>query len=136
MAVDEIAAQLNIDPIDFRLRNALRSGMKNTQGAIPAGALRVDEVLERSKQHPLWTRRAAQGRIRGRASGQALRRRLRVRAEDFGTGAEASFAKVEFDENGKVSLQHTAAEIGTGCRRRRPSRSRMAGPSGNGRAWP
>ncbi|MEK8043905.1 molybdopterin cofactor-binding domain-containing protein, partial [Burkholderia contaminans] len=34
--------------------------------------------------------------------------------KDFGTGAEASFAKVEFDENGKVSLQHTAAEIGTG----------------------
>ncbi|HBD37718.1 MAG TPA: hypothetical protein DC084_29460, partial [Cupriavidus sp.] len=46
------------DPIEFRLKNALRSGMKNTQGAIPAGAIRVDEVLEASRKHPLWTNRA------------------------------------------------------------------------------
>ena len=37
MMVDEIAARLNRDPIEFRLANALRSGMKNTQGAIAGG---------------------------------------------------------------------------------------------------
>ncbi len=36
MMVDEFAEQLKLDPIEFRLKNALRSGMKNTQGAIPA----------------------------------------------------------------------------------------------------
>ncbi|AOJ28648.1 xanthine dehydrogenase family protein molybdopterin-binding subunit [Burkholderia seminalis] len=115
MAVDEIAAQLNIDPIDFRLRNALRSGMKNTQGAIPAGALRVDEVLERARQHPLWTRRVARkAEFEAAHPGQRYGVGFACVQKDFGTGAEASFAKVEFDENGKVSLQHTAAEIGTG----------------------
>ncbi|MGR5359175.1 molybdopterin cofactor-binding domain-containing protein, partial [Vibrio chagasii] len=34
MMVDEFAEQLKLDPIEFRLKNALRSGMKNTQGAI------------------------------------------------------------------------------------------------------
>lgn len=32
MMVDELAAELKIDPIEFRLRNVLKSGMKNTQG--------------------------------------------------------------------------------------------------------
>ncbi|MBU9160335.1 xanthine dehydrogenase family protein molybdopterin-binding subunit [Burkholderia multivorans] len=115
MAIDEIAAQLNIDPIDFRLRNALRSGMKNTQGAIPAGALRVDEVLERAKQHPLWTRRAARkAEFEAANPGKRYGVGFACVQKDFGTGAEASFAKVEFDENGKVTLHHTAAEIGTG----------------------
>jgi CO/xanthine dehydrogenase Mo-binding subunit len=58
MMIDEIAAQLGLDAIELRLKNALRSGMKNTQGAIPAGAIRVDEVLQKAKVHPLWTGRA------------------------------------------------------------------------------
>ena len=56
--VDEFAEQLKLDPIEFRLKNALRSGMKNTQGAIPAGAIRVDEVLQAARVHPLWVNRA------------------------------------------------------------------------------
>ena len=59
MMVDEIAARLNRDPIEFRLANALRSGMKNTQGAIAAGAIRVEEVLQKAQRHPLWTARAS-----------------------------------------------------------------------------
>lgn len=35
MMVDELAAELKIDPIEFRLRNVLKSGMKNTQGGDP-----------------------------------------------------------------------------------------------------
>uniref|UniRef100_UPI0013D3714B molybdopterin cofactor-binding domain-containing protein n=1 Tax=Escherichia coli TaxID=562 RepID=UPI0013D3714B len=40
MMVDEVAGLLGIDAIELRLRNVFKSGMKNTQGAIPAGALR------------------------------------------------------------------------------------------------
>ncbi|MGV8208999.1 molybdopterin cofactor-binding domain-containing protein, partial [Pseudomonas aeruginosa] len=45
MMVDEIAGRLGVDAIDLRRRNALRSGMENTQGAVPAGALRLHEIL-------------------------------------------------------------------------------------------
>ncbi|WP_250547568.1 molybdopterin cofactor-binding domain-containing protein, partial [Serratia marcescens] len=58
MMVDELAAELKIDPIEFRLRNVLKSGMKNTQGAIPAGAIRADEVLEKAAKHEMWLKRA------------------------------------------------------------------------------
>ena len=115
MMVDEFAEQLKLDPIEFRLRNALRSGMKNTQGAIPAGAIRVDEVLEAARAHPLWT-----GRAKKKADFEASHpgRRYGVGfacvQKDFGTGAEASFAKVEMRADGTIALHHCGAEIGTG----------------------
>lgn len=62
MMMDEIAEALRMDPIEFRLRNVLKSGMKNTQGAVPGGAIRADEVLERARAHPLWTNRTQRKR--------------------------------------------------------------------------
>ncbi len=115
MAIDEIAAQLRIDPIELRLRNVLRSGMKNTQGAIPAGAVRADEVLERAKKHPLWTQRdKKKADYEAAHPGRRYGVGFACVQKDFGTGAEASLAKVEFDENGAITLHHTGAEIGTG----------------------
>lgn len=115
MLIDEIATQLGLDAIDLRLKNALRSGMKNTQGAIPAGAIRVDEVLQKAKVHPLWT-----GRAQKKAEYELAHPGNRYGVgfacvqKDFGTGAESSFAKVEIAADGKITLHHTAAEIGTG----------------------
>ncbi|MBN3751643.1 xanthine dehydrogenase family protein molybdopterin-binding subunit [Paraburkholderia sp. Tr-20389] len=115
MMIDEIAEQLQRDPIDFRLANALRSGMKNTQGAIPAGAVRVDEVLEKAKAHPLWTNRATKkAQFEAAHPGRRYGVGFACVQKDFGTGAEASFAKVELSEDGKISLHHSGAEIGTG----------------------
>lgn len=115
MMIDEMAAQLGVDAIDFRLKNALRSGMKNTQGAIPAGAVRVDEVLARAKAHPLWTQRdKKKAEYEAAHPGRRYGVGFACVQKDFGTGAETSFARVEFDETGKISLHHTAAEIGTG----------------------
>ncbi|MQR01790.1 xanthine dehydrogenase family protein molybdopterin-binding subunit [Glaciimonas soli] len=115
MIMDEFAEKLGLDPIDFRLKNALRSGMKNTQGAIPAGAIRVDEVLEKAKVHPLWTNRAAAKiEFEAKHPGQRYGVGFACVQKDFGTGAEASFAKVEISADGRISLHHTGAEIGTG----------------------
>jgi CO/xanthine dehydrogenase Mo-binding subunit len=55
--VAEAAEILTMDAIDLRLQNVLKTGMKNTQGAIPSGALRHEEILLRAKQHPLWANR-------------------------------------------------------------------------------
>jgi len=115
MMIDEMAAQLGLDAIDFRMKNALRSGMKNTQGAIPAGAVRVDEVLAKAKAHPLWTQRdKKKAEYEAAHPGRRYGVGFACVQKDFGTGAETSFARVEFDEQGKISLHHTAAEIGTG----------------------
>ena len=115
MMVDEFAEQLKLDPIEFRLRNALRSGMKNSQGAIPAGAIRVDEVLRKAQVHPMWT-----GRARRKAEYDAAHPGKRYGVgfactqKDFGTGAESSLARVEVDADGSIRLWHSGTEIGTG----------------------
>ena len=51
MLMEEAAKLLNADPIEFRMKNLIKSGMKNTQGAIPGGAIRADEVLSRCAEH-------------------------------------------------------------------------------------
>ncbi|MDH7795433.1 MULTISPECIES: molybdopterin cofactor-binding domain-containing protein [unclassified Beijerinckia] len=115
MMIDEAAELLGIDAIELRLRNVFKSGMKNTQGAIPAGALRNEEILAKARQHPLWTEKAKKkaayeaanpGKKYGVGYGHVQK--------DYGTGAEAALATVEFDAKGKLTFAHVAHEIGTG----------------------
>jgi len=115
MMVDEIAAELKLDPIEFRMRNALKSGMKNTQGAIPAGAIRVDEVLAKAAKHEIWTERAKRkAEFESKNPGKLYGVGFGCVQKDFGTGAETSFARVEFSEDGQITLHHSGAEMGTG----------------------
>jgi CO/xanthine dehydrogenase Mo-binding subunit len=116
LMIDEIAAELGLDPIEFRLRNVLKTGMKTTQGAIPLGTQRAEAVLEKSRAHALWVGRGARkqaydaahpGKYYGVGFGCIQRR--------FGTGAEASLAKVELAPDGHIKLTHSGTEIGTGA---------------------
>lgn len=115
MLIDELAGALSVDAIDFRLTNALRSGMKNTQGAIPGGAIRVDEVLQKARLHPLWTDRGKR-KLEYELAHPGTRYGVGFGCvqKDFGTGAESSFAKVELAVDGTITMHHSAAEIGTG----------------------
>jgi len=115
LMMDEIAGELGLDAIEFRLRNVLKTGMRNIQGAIPHGTQRAEAVLERARGHPLWTARAARkqaydathpGKHYGVGFGCIQRR--------FGTGSEASLAKVELAPDGRIALSHSGTEIGTG----------------------
>jgi len=115
MAVDEIAAQLGMDPIELRLKNVLKAGMKNTQGAVPAGAIRADEILLKAKQHPLWVKRAERKKeYEAQHPGRRYGVGFACVQKDYGTGAESSFVKVELARDGVVSLWHSGTEIGTG----------------------
>ena len=116
LMIDEIAAELGLDPIEFRLRNVLKTGMRTAQGAIPLGTQRAEAVLEKARAHALWVGRAARkqaydaahpGKYYGVGFGCIQRR--------FGTGAEASLAKVEIAPDGRIKLWHSGTEIGTGA---------------------
>ncbi|WP_397476208.1 xanthine dehydrogenase family protein molybdopterin-binding subunit [Pusillimonas sp.] len=115
MLIDEAAQQLGFDPIEFRLLNVFKTGMKNTQGAIPAGAVRADEVMEKAKLHPVWQeRKQRKADYEARHPGRRYGVGFACVQKDFGTGAESSLAKVEITPEGQVLLRHTGAEIGTG----------------------
>jgi CO/xanthine dehydrogenase Mo-binding subunit len=115
MLVDEIAGQLKLDPIEFRLRNVLKTGMKNTQGAVPAGQVRADEVLRKAREHPLWRDREQRKKAyEASHPGKLYGVGFACVQKDFGTGAESSLARVEVSPDGKILLRHTGTEIGTG----------------------
>ena len=115
LMMDEIADEFGLDPIEFRLRNVLKTGVRNAQGAIPIGAQRAQAVLEQARAHALWRGRAARkqaydaahpGKYYGVGFGCIQWR--------FGNGAEASLAKVELALDGRITLSHSGTEIGTG----------------------
>jgi CO/xanthine dehydrogenase Mo-binding subunit len=115
MMVDELAQQLGMDAIELRLKNALRSGDLNSQGIAPGGAERIVEVLQKARVHPLWTgRQKAKAQYEASHPGRQYGVGFACVQKDFGTGAESSFARVELDPNGNITLYHTCTEIGTG----------------------
>lgn len=113
--MDEAARLLAVDPVEFRLNNLLESGMKNTQGAIPGGAMRGKEVLTRCAEHPIWQDRLnRKTNFEKQHPGKLFATGISCVQKDFGTGAESSFAKIEITEDGKISMWHSGVEIGTG----------------------
>jgi CO/xanthine dehydrogenase Mo-binding subunit len=54
--VDELAAELGLDPIELRLRNVLREGDPGPDGS-PFPVFGAVECLERLRAHPVWERR-------------------------------------------------------------------------------
>jgi CO/xanthine dehydrogenase Mo-binding subunit len=56
--LDELAAQLGLDPIELRLKNAVIEGDIGISGN-PYPVIGVREVLERIKEHPLWAKRGS-----------------------------------------------------------------------------
>jgi CO/xanthine dehydrogenase Mo-binding subunit len=62
--MDEIAAELHIDPIELRLRNAIAPGDEDLEGN-PFARPRARHVLERLRDEMGWNKPAAPGRGRG-----------------------------------------------------------------------
>lgn len=115
MMVDEVAERLSIDAIELRKKNVFQSGMKNTQGAIPAGALRLDEILDKAAQHDIWKNRVARKqRFDAEDPDNLYGVGFAICQKDFGTGSEAPMASLEFSADGRVSLRHIAIDMGTG----------------------
>ncbi|MDJ0753748.1 MAG: xanthine dehydrogenase family protein molybdopterin-binding subunit [Ardenticatenaceae bacterium] len=55
--MDDVARELNIDPLDLRLKNAVEGGDFTGTGRSWPQQLGVKKVLERAKEHPLWKNR-------------------------------------------------------------------------------
>lgn len=113
--MDEAAKLLNIDPVEFRLNNLMRSGMKNTQGAIPGGMMRGEEVLTTCAKQTIWKDREKRKAEYEEANpGKIFATGISCVQKDYGTGQEASFARIELSRDGNLRLWHSGIEIGTG----------------------
>ncbi|MEP0048883.1 MAG: xanthine dehydrogenase family protein molybdopterin-binding subunit [Roseobacter sp.] len=67
-AVDELAGKLNIDAVEFRIKNASREGSKSSYGPV-FGPIGIGPTLEAAKSHPHMSAPLEKNQGRGMACG-------------------------------------------------------------------
>jgi CO/xanthine dehydrogenase Mo-binding subunit len=106
-ALDEIAAELGLDPVEIRRRNLLRDGDTFATGDVMHD-LHYVELLESVASHLDWATPpapVARGRARGRGVGVVLKTtRTPSRSE----------ALVQVDADGRLTVRTSSAEMGQG----------------------
>ena len=98
---DEAAAQLGIDPVELRLKNAARTGDPAPDGGefSPIGMV---ETLEAAKQHPMWQNRES-SRQKGRGIGLAI--------GGWMGGLEPGAAVCKLNRDGVLQVQIGTADL-------------------------
>ncbi len=113
--MDELAAKLGIDPLEFRLRNALRRGAVTATGQTLAASAGLPACLEALK--PRWQAARADAEAFNRANGM-LRRGAGLGCMWYGIGntsvSNPSAMKVGLARDGAVTLYSGAVDIGQG----------------------
>ncbi|AZO48634.1 MAG: xanthine dehydrogenase family protein molybdopterin-binding subunit [Mesorhizobium sp.] len=67
-AVDELAKEIGIDPVDFRIKNAAHEGTRSSYGPV-YGPIGIGPTLEAAKNHPHMKAPLAKNQGRGMACG-------------------------------------------------------------------
>lgn len=99
-AVDELAHKLNIDPLEFRLKNCVVEGDKNNNDQTwPRIGLK--ECLEALGEHPMWKNRASKGKDEG----------IGLACGGWGGGLEPASALCRMDSDGNFTLQVGVSDI-------------------------
>ncbi|MDI3299306.1 MAG: xanthine dehydrogenase family protein molybdopterin-binding subunit [Bacillota bacterium] len=97
--MDRLARRLELDPLDFRLRNAVREGDPRPDGR-PWPRLGLVECLERLRDHPLWKERPA-----GPDEGWGMA------VGGWPGGLEPAAAGCRLDPDGTLTVQVGAVDI-------------------------
>jgi CO/xanthine dehydrogenase Mo-binding subunit len=108
--VDEIAAALPLDPIEFRRRNALKAGGRTLAGNQYDVAIRTPEILDKLEKHPIWQQRADQ-KARAQA-GTLVGTGVAYTLKNYGSGGDASLSTVEIGPDGRIAIHCDGAEMG------------------------
>jgi CO/xanthine dehydrogenase Mo-binding subunit len=111
--IDEAAAALPLDPIEFRRRNALKTGVKNMTGNPYVVSIRTPEILDKLEKHPIWQQRA-QEKARGQQGGIVVGTGVACVTKDYGSGADCSQSSVEIDPAGRIAIHGDHVDMGNG----------------------
>lgn len=106
--LDELAGKLGIDPIELRLRNAIKSGDYN-MGSHHIPSCRISECLESIRSHPEFVAARAE-----RVGPTGRKRGVGIACIMQQSGLYASSAAVRIAEDGTVVLNTGYVDIGTG----------------------
>lgn len=116
-AMDELAVKLAVDPLELRLRNALREGDETATGHVLGGSVGFEEVLRRVADSSDWTRKRAQYQ----SQSGPTRRGIGLASCFYGVGLGAmgkhlnpAGASVMVAGDGSVTVAVGTTEIGQG----------------------
>jgi CO/xanthine dehydrogenase Mo-binding subunit len=109
--VDEMCTALPLDPIEFRRRNALKTGQRIITGNTYSDSIRTPEILDKLAQHPIWHDRV-QEKERGRDAGVLAGTGVACATKNYGTGADCSLGAVEIDPGGRIAIRVDDTEMG------------------------
>ena len=119
--IDEVAAALPLDPIEFRRRNALKPRGRTMTGNPYSVSVRTPEILDKLEKHPIWQQRA-QEKARAPQAGSLVGTGVACVTKDYGTGADCSLGRVELSTGGHGSRSiATMSRWATASARRLPT---------------
>ena len=114
--VDELAQACGLDPLEFRLRNAIRAGQATATGQVLDASAGLAECLARLL--PGWRAARARAHTFNAAPGGPRRRGVGIACMWYGIGntviANPSTMRVGLRRNGRVVLYNGAMDIGQG----------------------
>jgi CO/xanthine dehydrogenase Mo-binding subunit len=111
--IDEAAAALRLDPIEFRRRNALKTGGKTMTGCTYSVSVRAPEILDKIEKHPIWQQRT-QEKARGQQGGIVVGTGVACATKNYGSGADCSLSTVEIDAQGRIAIHGDHVDMGNG----------------------
>lgn len=122
-AVDELAGKLGVDPLDFRLRNCLRSGDTTPHGQPLGDDVALAECLEKVRELSGWDRKRAairQAQARPAQPGE-IRRGIGAAAFFHGIslgaeGADSAACTLSVNEDASLTLTSGLTDYGQGSR--------------------
>jgi len=111
--IDEAAAALPLNPIEFRRRNALKQNGRTMMGNRYIVSVRTPEILDKLEMHPIWRQRAEE-KARLQHSGVLVGTGVACVGKDYGSGGDCSLGRVELGADGKISIHGDHVEMGNG----------------------
>src|SRR3982075_3135253 len=111
--IDETAAALPLNPIEFRRRNALKQNGRTMMGNRYIVSVRTPELLDKLEMHPIWRQRAEE-KTRLQHSGTLVGTGVACVGKDYGSGGDCSLGRVELGADGKISIHGDLVEMGNG----------------------
>ena len=113
--MDQLAAKLSMDPLELRLKNALKKGDRNCVGTTLTCSTGLVECLEQASNHAIWMERqpwkAASGPFTRRGVGVAAL----MQASGYGPVVpDYANAKIELTAEGKVRVYCGVVDMGQG----------------------
>jgi aldehyde oxidoreductase len=113
---DELALKLGMDPLQFRLRNALRPDQPTVTGQVLGEGVGIRACFEALVPH--WERARAHAAAFNAASYEPLRRGVGVAGMWYGCGNTSlpnpSTIRVGLTSDGRIALHQGAVDIGQG----------------------